>query len=238
MAGDTPAAPTTPEPYGVPETIAHWRRQAELCDSDMQSATFLHCADEIEEVLALVEARSTELTQPETAAGRLDDERLALLLDDDDWLRSHREHDGHWRCTGVGDDPNETCQVMRLVPARSTPAEALDERISENVGVFVYQHRMRTALAAFEEWARVVIPMLRNAGDGEAADFGEDRIAQSQEARLADGHVERLRQDIEKIDHPCHDVCVGNLHADCQCAAWIRQEVLSLLSPHNREADR
>ena len=129
------------------------------------------------------------------------------------------------------------CDVELLRPARSTPAEALDERISENVGVFVYQHRMRTALAAFEEWARVVIPMLRNAGDGEAADFGEDRIAQSQEARLADGHVERLRQDIEKIDHPCHDVCVGNLHADCQCAAWIRQEVLSLLSPHNREAD-
>ena len=123
-------------------------------------------------------------------------------------------------------------------PARSTPAEALDEWITENVGVFVYQHRMRTALAAFEEWARVVIPMLRNAGDGEAADFGEDRIAQSQEARPADGHLERLRQDIEKIDHPCHDVCVGNLHADCQCAAWIRQEVLSLRSPHNREADQ
>ena len=56
---DTPAAPTTPEPYGVPETIAHWRRQAELCDSNVESATFLHCADEIEEVLALAEARST-----------------------------------------------------------------------------------------------------------------------------------------------------------------------------------
>ena len=56
---DTPAIPTTPRPYGVPETIAHWRRQAELCDSDMESATFLHCADEIEEVLALVPARST-----------------------------------------------------------------------------------------------------------------------------------------------------------------------------------
>ena len=111
---DTPAVPTTPEPYGVPETIAHWRRQAELCDSNVESATFLHCADEIEEVLALAEARST-------------------------------------------------------------PAEALD--------------------------------------------------------------VEWLRRDIEKIDHPCHDACIGNLHADCQCAAWIRQEVLLLLSPHNRETD-
>ena len=42
--------------------------------------------------------------------------------------------------------------------------------------------RMQDALGALEEWARIVIPMLRNAGDDEAADFGEDRIAQSQDA--------------------------------------------------------
>ena len=153
---DTPAAPTTPEPYGVPETIAHWRRQAELCDSNVESATFLHCADEIEEVLALAEARSEWLpvTMIEPTPEPLDAERLALLLDDDDWLRSHREHDGHWRCTGVGDDPNETCQVMRLVPARSTPAEALPftaEQLANEMAVEGYADP-----DSVEQWAAPV----------------------------------------------------------------------------------
>ena len=44
-----------------------------------------------------------------------------------------------------------------------------------------------------------------------------------------------VREAIERIDHPCHDVCIGNLHADCQCAAWIRQEALDSLSTDTRE---
>ena len=44
-----------------------------------------------------------------------------------------------------------------------------------------------------------------------------------------------LRQQIEAIDHPCHDVCIGNLHADCQCAAWIRQEALSAIGDDGAE---
>lgn len=87
-----------------------------------------------------------------------------------------------WKCNG----PHEA----------APPAAPLDvpEPITQNVGVFLYQHRMRTALAAFEEWARIVIPMLRSAGDVEAADFGEDRVAQSRAARLSDSKEPPRRQ--------------------------------------------
>lgn len=53
--------------------------------------------------------------------------------------------------------------------------------------------RLRDALGAFEAWAEAVIPMLRNAGDAEAADFGEDRIAQSQDAR-----TERMYFEVDR----------------------------------------
>lgn len=39
----------------------------------------------------------------------------------------------------------------------------------------------------------------------------------------------RLAGLVQEINHPCHDVCVGDLHADCQCAAWIREQVMVLL---------
>jgi hypothetical protein len=43
-----------------------------------------------------------------------------------------------------------------------------------------------------------------------------------------------LRAAIEAIEHPCHDLCGpwgedgSMLHADCQCAAWVRQEAINL----------
>lgn len=44
---------TEPRPvYGIRETIEHWRRQSDLTDSDIESATFLHCAEEASEVPA------------------------------------------------------------------------------------------------------------------------------------------------------------------------------------------
>ena len=48
-------------------------------------------------------------------------------------------------------------------------------------------------------------------------------------AAAAAGAGRLLREGIEAIDHPCHEACVGNLHADCQCAAWVRQEALAAL---------
>lgn len=44
----------------------------------------------------------------------------------------------------------------------------------------------------------------------------------------------RLRERIEAIEHPCHEACVGDLHADCQCAAWVRQEALAALAGPGR----
>lgn len=34
------------------------------------------------------------------------------------------------------------------------------------------------------------------------------------------------RERIASIEHPCHDDCFEDLHVDCQCAAWIRQEAI------------
>lgn len=46
--------------------------------------------------------------------------------------------------------------------------------------------------------------------------------------------AQSLADAIRAIEHPCHDACVElpsgeTIHADCQCAAYIRQEVLALL---------
>lgn len=49
-------------------------------------------------------------------------------------------------------------------------------------------------------------------------------------AELDDALRERISRRISSIDHPCHDVCIGNVHADCQCAAWVRQEALTAAS--------
>lgn len=55
----------------------------------------------------------------------------------------------------------------------------------------------------------------------------EDEAARAayEDGKLVQAELIRLR--IKDIDHPCHDVCVGNLHADCQCAAWVRQEAIA-----------
>jgi len=41
---------------------------------------------------------------------------------------------------------------------------------------------------------------------------------------------ERIASAVTAIQHPCHEVCVGPVHADCQCAAWIRQEALRIIT--------
>ena len=40
---------------------------------------------------------------------------------------------------------------------------------------------------------------------------------------------ERLAALVEAISHPCHDACVGQNHADCQCAAFIRESVIDII---------
>lgn len=40
----------------------------------------------------------------------------------------------------------------------------------------------------------------------------------------------RLADAVRRLEHPCHEVCYGDLHADCQCAAYIRQSVLDMLA--------
>lgn len=48
----------------------------------------------------------------------------------------------------------------------------------------------------------------------------------------ADRMEERLLLASERtraIDHPCHEACVGDLHADCQCGAYVREQALLAL---------
>lgn len=57
------------------------------------------------------------------------------------------------------------------------------------------------------------------------------------EAEARQQEREALAERIETIEHPCHEVCVPNhgpgdgyaIHADCQCAAFVRESVLSIL---------
>ena len=86
--------------------------------------------------------------------------------------------------------------------------------------------------------SEAVIVAATRAGRAHLAEYGSpDRhrsiLAIESEARAA--ARKEVREAIERIDHPCHDVCIGNLHADCQCAAWIRQEALDSLSTDTRE---
>jgi len=63
-------------------------------------------------------------------------------------------------------------------------------------------------------------------------------------ALLALSHLREVpvRAQIEAIDHPCHEACIEPYHADCQCAAYVRQEALdaiegSPVSPKEPEPD-
>jgi hypothetical protein len=48
---------------------------------------------------------------------------------------------------------------------------------------------------------------------------------------------EALAERIEAIEHPCHEACIPNhgpgdgyaIHADCQCASFVKGAVLSIL---------
>lgn len=61
-------------------------------------------------------------------------------------------------------------------------------------------------------------------------DLAGAQIAYLEGEAVARGHLfDRAIREIEDIIHPCHDACVGDLHADCQCAAWFRQEAVAAL---------
>jgi hypothetical protein len=57
------------------------------------------------------------------------------------------------------------------------------------------------------------------------------------EAEARHQEREALAERIEGIEHPCHEVCLdsphdsGNyvIHADCQCASFVKGAVLSII---------
>lgn len=63
---------------------------------------------------------------------------------------------------------------------------------------------------------------------------------------LLDAYAEAVRSDtladvaarLGSIDHPCHESCLGDIHADCQCAAWMRQEAAAILTALTPTPDR
>ena len=51
------------------------------------------------------------------------------------------------------------------------------------------------------------------------------------EAEAVATERERITREVEGVEHPCHEVCIGDLHADCQCAAWMREQTLAIVNP-------